>query len=116
MDGNPNTISSHDLYARLGTAAAPLLFDVRRPDAFGADDKLIMGAVRRAPAEVDGWLKKLPFGHPAVVYCAHGGEVSQGVAKTLRAAGIEAAYLEGGIASWTEQGLPTRKNLAGTDK
>src|SRR2546423_13857274 len=111
MDGNPTTISSHDLYACLGTAAAPLLLDVRRPDAFGADDKLIMGAVRRAPAEVDGWLKKLPFGHPAVVYCAHGGGGRPGVGEGGPAAGIEAAFLAGGIAGWAEQGRAARKNL-----
>ncbi len=116
MDVKPSSISPSDLYARLGTAAAPLLFDVRRPEAFDADDKLVMGAVYRAPSDVDRWLKLLPFGHPAVVYCAHGGEMSQGVAKALRAVGIEASYLEGGIAGWTEQRLPTRKKLAGADK
>ena len=44
-----------------------------------------------------------------VVYCVRGGEVSQGVAKALRNAGMKAAYLEGGIAGWKERHLPTRR-------
>ena len=35
MDGM--SLSSKELYARLGTAAAPVLVDVRRAEAFGAD-------------------------------------------------------------------------------
>jgi len=116
MDGNPLPISPNDLYDRLGTAAAPLLIDVRRPESFRADDKLIIGAVYRAPAEVQRWLIELPFGRPVVVYCVRGHEVSQGVATALRIAGIEAAYVEGGITGWSEKGLPTRKNLAGAAK
>jgi hypothetical protein len=41
MDGS---VSPSDLYARLGTASAPLLIDVRPHDAFFADDRLIVGA------------------------------------------------------------------------
>ena len=46
-----------------------------------------------------------------MAYCVHGHEVSQGVAASLRQAGIQAAFLEGGIVAWKEQGLPTRKHL-----
>src|SRR6202007_2648744 len=46
-----------------------------------------------------------------VTYCAHGEELSQGIATALRIMGIEANFLEGGIAGWTEQGLPTRRNI-----
>ena len=47
MDGR--SISPHTLYARLGTAAAPIILDVRRAEAFGADATMIIGAVRRTP-------------------------------------------------------------------
>jgi rhodanese-related sulfurtransferase len=111
MDGTPHSISPNDLYARLGTASAPLLVDVRRPDTFSADNKLIAGAARRPPEDVGRWLTDVPAGHPVVAYCNHGREVSQGVAAALRTAGIEAAYLERGIAGWVEKGLPTRRNI-----
>jgi rhodanese-related sulfurtransferase len=105
MDG----VSSHELYARLGTAAAPVLVDVRRAEAFGTDDAVIIGAIHRPPETVSDWSAVLPKGREVVVYCVHGHEVSQGVAKALQNAGIKAAYLEGGIAGWKEQGLPTRR-------
>ena len=109
MDGNTPLVSSNDLYARLGTAKAPLLIDVRRGEAFNADTSLIIGAARRLPEDVSEWRNALPAGKPIVAYCVHGHEVSQGVASTLRSAGMAAAYLEGGIAGWQERKLPTRR-------
>jgi len=109
MDGNAPLVSSNDLYARLGTAKAPLLIDVRRGEAFNADTSLIIGAARRLPEDVSEWRNALPAGKPIVAYCVHGHEVSQGVASTLRSAGMVAAYLEGGIAGWQERKLPTRR-------
>ena len=111
MDGAALSISPSDLYRHLGTAAAPVLIDVRRHDSFIADDRLIIGGFRRAPADVEHWREQLPAGHPVVAYCGHGGQSSQGVASALRGAGIDAAYLEGGITGWKESGLPTRKKL-----
>jgi len=117
MDGKPHPISPQDLYARLGTASAPYVIDVRKPEAFRDDDKLIIGAARRPPAEVDRWRTDFSAGRAVIVYCVHGGETSQGVATALRAAGIDAAYLDGGIAGWKAQRLPTRRNLGpGADK
>jgi rhodanese-related sulfurtransferase len=113
MDGNLLSVSAAELYAHLGTASAPTLVDVRRPDAFDADDRQIIGALRRAPEEVDRWSRELPVGGTIVAYCRDGGDVSQGVAKTLRAAGVKAAYLEGGISVWQEMKLPTRRKLRG---
>jgi rhodanese-related sulfurtransferase len=100
-----------DIYRGIGTAAAPLVIDVRRPDAFDADSGLIAGAIRRLPDAVERWRRELPADRRVVVYCVHGREVSQGVAAALRAAGVDAAYLEGGIAAWRELGLPTRRRI-----
>jgi rhodanese-related sulfurtransferase len=111
MDGNALSVSPSVLYARLGTASAPMLVDVRRQEAFSVDDKLIIGAYHRPPQDVSRWLNELPTGRPVVAYCSHGREVSQGVAASLRAAGVKAAYLEGGVSAWTEKKLPTRKRI-----
>jgi rhodanese-related sulfurtransferase len=113
MDGTP--ISSKELYGRLGTASAPVLVDVRRQDAFNADDRLIVGACHASPESVDRWRQELPRERPVVAYCVHGHEVSQGAAATLRKAGIQATYLEGGIAGWKEQRLPTRRKRGTTE-
>jgi rhodanese-related sulfurtransferase len=87
------SISARNLYSRLGTATAPIVIDVRRSAAFDADDTMIVGAIRRLPAEVDLWQRELPRGRPVVVYCAHGQEVSQNAAAALRAAEADASYL-----------------------
>ena len=108
-------ISCNDLYSRIGTAAAPFLLDVRRAEAFGADDKLIVGASHLPPESVGEWLHNLPTGRPVVAYCVYGHEVSQNVATALRAAGVEASYLEGGISNWKEKRLPMRKKPRGPD-
>jgi hypothetical protein len=60
---------------------------------------------------VERWGGDLPRGRPVVVYCVHGHEVSQGAAAALAAIGVEARYLEGGIAAWRESGLPTRRKI-----
>ena len=109
MDGNAPSVSAHDLYARLGTAKAPLLIDARRAQAFESDDSLIVGSARRLPDDVSVWRNGLPAGRGVVAYCVHGHEVSQGVARALQSSGVQAAYLEGGIAGWKEQKLPTRR-------
>src|SRR5215217_1839298 len=112
MDGAPS-ISTHDLYGRLGTASAPLLFDVRRWVSFDADDRLIIGAIHRAAEDVEQWQEEIQPGRSVVAYCTHGHEVSESVAAALGQAGVQAAYLEGGIAHWKEQGLPTRRKDGG---
>ncbi len=105
----PSQFHPNDLYARLGTAKAPLLLDVRRAQAFETDDQLIVGSARRLPEDVVGWRNALPAGRAVVAYCVHGHEVSQGVASALQKSGVQAAYLEGGIAAWKERKLPTRR-------
>jgi rhodanese-related sulfurtransferase len=113
MNGTLRSVPASDLYASVGTASAPALLDVRRPDAFDADDKLIIGAIHCAPEDVGTWSKELPSDRPIVIYGSHGSDVSERVATSLRTAGIDAAYLEGGISGWQEMKLPTRRRLRG---
>ncbi len=114
MDQQALPVSPNDLYARLGTALAPVLVDVRRA-TLSPDDRLIVGAQHPVPDEVGRWQDELA-GCPVVVYCADGREVSPDVATALRAAGIKAAHLEGGLAGWNAERLPTRRNLGKSDK
>ncbi len=115
MNENLHPVSAGELYARLGTAAAPVVVDVRREDIYRNDNELIVGAFHRPPEAFARWLKDLPPGKPIVTYCVHGRELSQGVATSLRRAGIKAAYLEGGFAGWKEMRLPTRKKMGALD-
>ena len=110
-------VSPLDLYARLGTATAPVVIDVRRREAFDADDRMIVGAFHRSPEDVERWQNTLPPNRPVVAYCVHGHEVSQGVAGTLARSGVRAGYLRDGISGWTAKSFPTRrKDGGGSDK
>jgi len=116
MDRSTSSISSDELYAGLGTAAAALLVDVRWPPAFAAAPTIIASAFHRPPDEIDRWRADLPRERAVVVYCVHGQEVSQGTAAALRASGIDARYLEGGIEGWIARKLPTRRKIGATGK
>ena len=109
MDEGRFSVSAASVYARLGTASAPILIDVRRRPAFEADEWMVAGAVRRGPDTVQEWGMALPKGGSVVVYCSHGQEVSRNAAASLRGIGIDARYLDGGIADWAERKLPLRK-------
>lgn len=115
MDGYSLLSSPIDLYARLGTAAAPLVIDVRPAEAFDSADRLIVAAIRRPPDAVEKWRRGLPANRPVVVYCEHGHEVSQRVATALRAGRIRATYLDGGLQAWQEHHLPTRRKRETSD-
>jgi len=107
-ESKPLAISSQDLYAAIGTAATPVVIDVRRIAAFAADNRMIVGAIRRNPDDVQNWRQELPSGGAVVVYCVHGHEASREAASALRGAGVNASYLAHGIAGWAEQRLPMR--------
>jgi rhodanese-related sulfurtransferase len=98
------SISFSELRSALGSGAAPLLVDVRGRPAFRSATDMIQGALRRDPEAASTWVKSLPAASAAVVYCAHGGDASQGVAATLKERGIDARYLEGGIDAWKAAG------------
>jgi rhodanese-related sulfurtransferase len=112
MDDSRFLITASDLYDLLGRPSAPIVIDVRRQPAFDADGTLLASAIRRLPEDIGTWNAAIPAGRPVVVYCVHGHEVSQNAASTLRARGIDARYLAGGIVQWNDQRLPTRNKLA----
>jgi rhodanese-related sulfurtransferase len=114
MQQTPPSISPSDLHARLGTASAPIVVDVRRPADFAKAGELIVSAFHRPPDDVERWQKDLPSGRKVVVHCVHGREVSQGVATALRAAGVDAVYLQDGIEGWIAKGLPTHRTIGAT--
>ena len=107
--GHPQDIpscSSAQLAARLGRADAPLIVDVRRAPAFESGARLIAGALRIPPDEVAASAKLFAREREIVAYCVHGHEVSQNAARALRAVGLKASFLEGGITAWLDAGLP----------
>jgi len=101
VNANARTISVAQLQAELAGQEPPIVMDVRRDQAFREATQMLSGAVRRDPDNITSWTESLPAAGSFVAYCAHGGEVSQQVAKLLGERGIAARYLEGGIAAWS---------------
>jgi rhodanese-related sulfurtransferase len=112
MDGRQFSISPRDLYARLGTASAPAIVDVR-PD-LPPQARLIVGASTYSPNEAQLRSSTLPRDRSVVLYCEQGRESSRNTVHALRIVGIDACYLEGGFAAWAELGLPTRRMIGRT--
>ena len=97
-------LSPRQLQSLLLAAAPPALIDVRKVPARQASGQMIAGSVQCLHDQVDHWAPNMTGA--VVVYCVHGHEVSQGVCATLRAIGVDAAYLEGGVEGWRLAGLP----------
>ena len=93
-------------------AGAALLLDVRRAAVHAAATAVLPGAAWRDPAAVADWGPRLPAGRAVVVYCVYGHEVGRVTALRLRALGVDARYLEGGIDAWQRAGLPTEPKAA----
>lgn len=95
------------LRQRIGTPSAPLVFDVRRREAFEADARVLPTARWRDHRQTDTWAGAVPAGVPVVVYCGHGEQLGQSAAAVLRARGVAAHALRGGIEAWRAAGAPT---------
>lgn len=85
-----------------------LLIDVRRAGVYEQAGTVIPGARWRDPAAVGSWAAELPTDREVVVYCVYGHEVGRSTAMRLRAAGLNARYLQGGIDGWQAAGRPTQ--------
>ncbi|MEZ0271708.1 MAG: rhodanese-like domain-containing protein [Methylophilaceae bacterium] len=84
-----------------------LVLDVRRAGVFGSAVSLLPGARWRDPGSVGAWAGELPRDRPVVVYCVYGHEVGRATALRLRAHGVPAHFLRGGIDAWQAAGRPT---------
>jgi Fe-Mn family superoxide dismutase len=98
--------ASESFAATQGDTADALVLDVRRAGVFEKAEALIPGARWRDPAQVSAWATELPKDRQVVVYCVYGHEVGRATAMRLRAAGVQARYLDGGIDGWMAAGRP----------
>lgn len=87
--------------------ASALVVDVRRAGVFEQAPSMIPRAQWCDPATVGEWARELPAGRSIVVYCVYGHEVGRVTAMRLRASGLQARYLRGGIDGWLAAGRPT---------
>lgn len=102
-----NAITATELAQLQTQGQAFTLLDVRRDSARLQDGTQIAHAQWHNPAQWLDWKDKVPKDLPVVVYCAHGHEIGQGLTTVLRVMGLNARYLDGGIAAWQAAGLAT---------
>jgi Fe-Mn family superoxide dismutase len=84
--------------------AGALVLDVRRAGVFDKATTRLPGANWHDPGTVDHWVGSLPADREVVVYCVYGHEVGRATAMRLRASGLRARYLRGGIDGWQAAG------------
>lgn len=89
------------------------LLDVRRDAMFAQASTMIVGAQWHNPALVEQWSAQLPTDTDVVVYCVYGHEVGRSTALRLRARGVNARFLRGGIDAWQAAGLPVAATPVG---
>lgn len=83
-----------------------LVLDVRRAGVFEQTRTMLPGARWCDPSTVANWSGEVPADRALVVYCVYGHEVGRVTAMRLRAAGLNARYLRGGIDAWQAAGRP----------
>jgi len=98
------SITAAELVDRVGTPNAPRILDTRRREVFDAAERMIPGSKWRHHRAVDDWRAELAPAEEVVVCCVHGHQVSESAAARLRAGGINARKLAGGIEGYIEAG------------
>ena len=100
----------HNAGPDLGLAAQDIagrvVLDVRRAGVFEVATSTLPDARWCDPARVDDWSQQLPADQAVLVYCVYGHEVGRVTALRLRAAGLDARFLIGGIDGWQSTGRP----------
>lgn len=104
--------AAEDWGATHDEVAGKLVLDVRRAGVFEQAGTMVPGAQWRDPAGVATWACELAAelarepraDREVVVYCVYGHEVGRSTALRLRAAGLNARYLRGGIDGWQAAG------------
>jgi len=82
------------------------LLDVRRSGVRAQQGVEIADAHWRDPAAWLDWKDAVAADRPAVLYCAKGHEIGQGLTAALRVLGVDARYLVGGMQAWVDEGRP----------
>jgi Fe-Mn family superoxide dismutase len=89
--------------------AGAMLLDVRREGVYRSAPTRLTGSQWKDPAAIDIWAVELPRNQEIIVYCVYGHEVGRSTAMRLRAAGLNARYLRGGIDGWEAAAQPVER-------
>lgn len=103
----PHTVTTPDARKMLEADPNLIVIDARLEADATTVPVGLRGARRAPPDKIDEVAASLPKGAKALVYCAWGFEIGGDAAAKLRARGIDAVAVVGGIGAWRADGLPT---------
>jgi rhodanese-related sulfurtransferase len=84
--------------------ANTLVLDVRRQSDYDMSTEIVPGSAWKNPEQISAWISEVPRDQNVVIYCVRGGSVSNSVLDQLRAMGVKARFIEGGIEGWKAVG------------
>src|SRR5262245_29196962 len=103
-DGSLPSLSVEELAAQLAKGEPIQVLDARPRHHISRTVDLMDGAVWRDPDRVETWIGELSPDRPVAVYCAYGFHVGCNVTRVLRARGLDARYVRGGLSAWYAAG------------
>ena len=109
----PPSIGVEDLRDMIERGERVPVVDVRLADDFEAAKDMLPTASYIAPERVAEAAAGLPRDRLVAVYCVYGFWVSQDAAAALRAEGVDARVVSGGIAAWHAMGGKSAPKLKG---
>jgi Fe-Mn family superoxide dismutase len=98
------SLSVEELAARLAKGEPVQVLDARPRHHISRTVDLMDGAIWRDPDRVETWVGQLSPDRPVAVYCAYGFHVGCNVTRALRARGLDARYVRGGLSAWYAAG------------
>ena len=99
-------IAPAEAFARLASPSPPFVLDVRQPIEFQVER--LAGSLSMPLGEVGRRMSELPRDREILCVCLSGHR-SEPAVRQLRAAGLKAVGLAGGLMAWHLAGLPTEK-------
>ena len=99
-------ITPDALVALLGGPLWPQLIDLRLDEDRNASLHDLPASLRRSEGDFGHWAGELDRSRRIVVSCQKGFKVSQAAVARLRASGLAASALVGGMLGWEQAGLP----------
>ena len=81
-----------------------IVLDVRREADYSASAEAVPSSVWHNPEQIDTWICNVDKDREVVIYCVRGASVSNSVVDKLKAAGVKARFIEGGIEGWKAAG------------
>jgi Fe-Mn family superoxide dismutase len=103
-DGSLPSLSVEELAAQLAKGDPVQVLDARPRHHISRTVDLMDGAVWSDPDRVETWIGELSPDRPVAVYCAYGFHVGCNVTRALRAHGLDARYVRGGLSAWYAAG------------